>query len=110
MAPLGIGLFAISLSFVLTSAGAGSLFILQKRLTNYAEMAALFVISKDRPASEFQSKVGDQNLSALNLKEEFLEDGITVKVTACADWLNPVSSYLGLTSERICSHGSARSG
>jgi hypothetical protein len=110
MAPLGIGLFAISLSFVLTTAAAGSLFILQKRLTNYAEMAALYVTSKEQTVSEFQRIVGNQNLNSLNLVEQYLEDGVTVRITACADWLTPVSNYIGLGSKQICSHASARPG
>jgi len=110
MAPLGIGLFVLSLSFVLTMAASASLFVFQKRLTNYAEMAAVYSATQSRHSSDFLSQVGSQNFSALQLSEQLLPDGLTVKITACAEWNTPVGSYLHLPAARVCSHASARAG
>ena len=110
MAPLGIGLFAISLSFLLTTVSAGSMFVFQKRLTNYAEMVALFVVDKDASVSDFQRRAGDQEFEQLSLSEQLLEDGKTVRVTACATWTSPVLSTIEVLSTTVCSKAAARFG
>lgn len=110
MAPLGIGLFAVSLSFVLLLAAAESMFIFQKRLTNYAEMAAIFVVNHDQSIREFQNRVGSQNFVELSLKNKLLEDGRTELVQACATW-SPLFSPADIIAPlQICSHASARAG
>ena len=110
MAPLGIGLFALSLTFVLAISAASSLFLFQKRLTNYAEMAAIYVLSKDAAVSDFQLIVGNQDLLELDLSQQTLDDGVTVKITACAKWIAPVSTYASIPATRICSNASSRAG
>lgn len=110
MAPLGIGLFLVSLSFMLTIVSAGSLFIFQKRLTNYAEMAALYVASGDVSVEDYQRTVGDEKFKALQLDQTILLDGLTVRVDACAQWNAPTRPAALLQDIRICSHASARSG
>jgi len=110
MAPLGIGLFALSLAFVLAISAASSLFVFQKRLTNFAEMAAIYVVSKDVDVSDFQRRVGDQNFTDLDVLQQFLGDGVTVKVTACAKWISPVPIYVSIPATRICSKASSRDG
>lgn len=110
MAPLGIGLFALSLSFVLAFASAGSLFIFQKRLTNYAEMAALHVVTKDSNVWDFQDKVGSQNFTSLQLAQQLQDDDSTVRVSACAQWNAPFVTFLSLPLAQICSNAFARSG
>lgn len=110
MAPLGIGLFALSLAFVLTISAASSLFVFQKRLTNYAEMAAIYVGSQNAAVSDFQIRVGNQNFSDLSLVQQTLDDGMTVRVTACAKWTSPVPTYVPVTGRLICSNASARAG
>lgn len=110
MAPLGIGLFALSLTFVLAISAASSLFVFQKRLTNYAEMAAIYVLSQDAAVSDFQLRVGNQNLLELDLSQQILDDGVTVKITACAKWTAPVETYVSIPATRICSNASSRAG
>ena len=110
MAPLGIGLFALSLSFVLAISAASSLFVFQKRLTNYAEMAAIYVLSQDAAVSDFQLRVGNQDLLELALSQQILDDGVTVKITACAKWISPVTTYVSIPATRICSNASSRAG
>jgi hypothetical protein len=110
MAPLGIGLFALSLTFVLAISAASSLFVFQKRLTNYAEMAAIYVLSQDAAVSDFQLRVGNQNLLELDLSQQILDDGVTVKITACAKWIAPVETYVSIPATRICSNASSRVG
>lgn len=108
MAPLGIGLFALSLAFVLAISAASSLFVFQKRLTNYAEMAAIYVLEREVEVSDFQLRVGNQNFMDFNLAQQILNDGLTVRITACASWRTPVSSYLPFPAKQICSNASAR--
>lgn len=110
MAPLGIGLFALSLAFVFALSAASSLFVFQKRLTNYAEMAAIYVVSQDAEVSDFQLRVGNQNFLDLEMIQQILDDGNTVKITACAKWVAPVSTYVPLSTTRICSNASSREG
>ena len=110
MAPLGIGLFALSLAFVLAISAASSLFVFQKRLTNYAEMAAIYVVSKDATVSEFQIRAGSENFVDLELVQQILDDGITVRISACARWITPVASYVSLPARQICSNASSREG
>jgi len=110
MAPLGIGLFALSLAFVLAISAASSLFVFQKRLTNFAEMAAIYVVSKDVEVSDFRRRVGDQNFTDLGVLQQILGDGVTVKVTACAKWISPTPVYIAIPATRICSDASARDG
>ena len=110
MAPLGIGLFALSLAFVLAISAASSLFVFQKRLTNLAEMAAIYVVSHDASVSDFQRRVGDRNFTDLDMLEQNLGDGVTVRVTACAKWISPVPIYIALPPNRICSNASSRDG
>jgi hypothetical protein len=110
MAPLGIGLFALSLAFVLAISAASSLFVFQKRLTNYAEMAVIYVVSQDESVSSFQIKVGNQNFLDLDLVEKLLDDGVTVTITACAKWIAPVTTYIALPAKRVCSNASSRAG
>lgn len=110
MAPLGIGLFALSLAFVLMISAASSLFVFQKRLTNYAEMAAIYVLNQDAAVSDFPIRVGNQNFLDLQLVQQILEDGVTVKVTACAKWTAAVLTFGSLPATRICSNASSRAG
>lgn len=110
MAPLGIGLFALSLTFVLAISAASSLFVFQKRLTNYAEMAAIYVLTQDAAVSDFQFIVGNQSFLELDVFQQILEDGVTVKITACAKWNSPVTTYVSLPATRICSNASSRAG
>lgn len=110
MAPLGIGLFALSLAFVLAISAASSLFVFQKRLTNYAEMAAIYVVSKDATVSEFQIMAGSENFVDLELVQQILDDGLTVRISACARWITPVASYVSLPARQICSNASSREG
>lgn len=110
MAPLGIGLFALSLTFILAISATSSLFVFQKRLTNYAEMAAIYVLSQNAAVSDFQLRVGNQNFLELDLSQQILDDGVTLKITACAKWIAPVTTYVSLPAKRICSNASSRAG
>jgi hypothetical protein len=110
LAPLGVGLFAISLSFVLSLSAAQSMFIFQKRLTNFSEMAAIFAVTHNRSASEFQSRVGSAGFIELEVKDRRLEDGKTQLVEACALWVSPVMSSVVSAPIQICSRASSRAG
>lgn len=108
MAPFGIGLAVISLTLILTIVAASSMFIFQKRLTNYAENAVLFVAQSGEPVEAFVSRVGSQKFSGFSISSKRLPDGTTFEVTACARWDPPVPVVAALTEQRICSHATAR--
>lgn len=108
MAPFGIGLAVISLTLILIIGAASSMFIFQKRLTNYGENAVLFVTQFGEPVEVFVSRVGSQKFSSLSISSKELPDGNTVEVTVCARWAPPVPLVAALTEQRICSHATAR--
>lgn len=95
------------MALVLIITASASLFILQKRLTNIAESAALFVASGAGNTSDFLAAVEGAGLSSLRLQQSMLADNLTTSVRSCAIWKSPV--ILFVREFELCSHASARS-
>lgn len=110
IAPLGLGLFLFSLIFSFTTVSATSIFIFQKRLTNVAESAALFVASDKGESANFLSAVGALNLDGLRVTNWLEDDQTTTSVKACANWRAPIVTVGDFSRLQICSTGSARAG
>jgi hypothetical protein len=109
IAPLALGLFSICLGLILTIISASSLFIFQKRLTNYSESVALYVKTTGEPASKFVSSAGTNRFVQLDVEARLLPDGLTVEARACALWRSPVA-LVGIAGESmVCSRAAARS-
>jgi Flp pilus assembly protein TadG len=110
IAPLGIGLFLLVLSVLLTFIAASSLFIFQKRLTNISESAALFLAANDANLDTYLEQIDLSGLDSLQLRSNVLSDEKTIRVKACAIWATPSIGVLNLSQKEICSHASARVG
>lgn len=108
IAPLGIGLLAFTAIMMLTSISAASLFIFQKRLTTLAEADAIFVAGTGENSESFLALIDSDQFSNLQLSDELLADQRTVKAVACASWKSIFRVTLGVESQVICSHASAR--
>jgi hypothetical protein len=110
IAPLGLGLFLFSLIFCLTTVGATSLFIFQKRLTSLAESSALYVASGYGESADFLNSVGSLNFDDLRVVNSLAADELTTVVKACATWHAPLITLGEFSKLKICSTGLARSG
>jgi Flp pilus assembly protein TadG len=110
MAPLGIGLFLLVLSLLLTFVSASSMFIFQKRLTNIAESAALYLAANDASLERYLEQMDLSELDSLKLRSNVLSDKKTVQVNACARWVPLGMGGLHMSQKEICSHASARVG
>lgn len=80
MAPLMVGLAAISLSVILIISSLGSAFVFQRRLVSIAEAKALSAII-DGPAIVSEVPLATESISS--------PDGQTVEVRVCATWQPP---------------------
>lgn len=108
IAPLGIGLFLFSTVLLMVVSSATSLFIFQKRLTNLAESASLFVAQTNSSAADYlrlTRKVESQDMLITN---RTLEDGVTVEVIVCEQWSPLFQTYLEFAGSKVCAHASAR--
>lgn len=110
MAPLGIGLFLLVLSLLLTFIAASSMFIFQKRLTNIAESAALYLAANDASLETYLEQIDLSGIDSLKLRSNVLSDKKTVRVKACGVWVSPSIGVFNLSHNEICSHASARAG
>jgi hypothetical protein len=103
IAPLLIGLTALSLSLCLVACSALSLFVFQQRLTTLAESLAL--------AEKLQVSYPELSVK-LTSKTISQPDGQTTQVKICANWQAPFR--LPIISDRlnqsICSSAAARLG
>lgn len=108
IAPLGLGLFLVSATLLVTIAVASSLFTFQKRLTNLAESAALYVASTGQTAAEYLRLAGSSKFIQVRAVDRQLSDGLTVQVMACARWDAPLDVFASFTSREICSYANAR--
>lgn len=108
LAPMGIGIFTISLALVLAIATSVSLFIFQKRLTTLAEAAVLFSAADYGSTDEFLSLIGPTNFTGIKLQHSLLADGLTDSVRACALWQSPIDSFVFRGGMSVCSHAEAR--
>lgn len=107
IAPLGIGLFLFSMVLLLVISSATSLFVFQKRLTNIAESAALFVAQSNEPAAEYLRLAG--HAKSINISNKTLADRVTVEVIACDNWSPMFQTFLGVAGRQVCAHAAARS-
>lgn len=110
IAPLAIGLFVFSVAMMFTVISASSMFILQKRLTTFAEAAAVYVSSGGESSEVFVETVSRRSFANLRIEDRLLRDGLTTEVFACASWLPPIVVLEPLVSKEICSHATARAG
>ena len=109
MTPLAIGFALISTAAVLVCFAASTLFIMQKRLTNFSESAALYVASGQGSIEDFVSYVWNPHFTEQSFTQQNLDDDLTVKITSCAEWLNPLPMNLVPGKLKVCAHASARS-
>ena len=109
IAPLGIGLFLFSMVLMLVISSATSLFVFQKRLTNIAESAALYVAKTNEPAAEYLRITGQAKSQKLSITNRTLADGVTVEVIACEVWSPMFQIFLDFADRQVCAHAGARS-
>lgn len=110
LAPLGVGLFALTMALIFVISSASSLFIFQKRLTNYSESAALYVAATGEDPQSFAVDYGVSGFKNLIVKAGNSEDGLTAEVSVCALWSAPIYLVGSIVEKQVCSHASARSG
>lgn len=108
LAPLGIGLFVITLGLVLAIVSASSLFIFQKRLTNISESAALFAVATGEPVQSFLDLTDSAAFKSLRMNAGYSSDSATLRVQSCALWSAPVILLGQLNEIEVCSHAAAR--
>lgn len=110
IAPFAIGLALIALVAVLMSVSAGSIFLLERRLTSLAEFAALSRIEAGIPATDFLLETKPQGFSALTVAKDEVLDGVTAEVRLCATWNPPLTVYFKFARRQVCGFGAARAG
>lgn len=108
LAPMGIGLFALTLTLMLIIIAASSLFVFQKRLTNYSESAALYIASTGKDLQGFTTAIGGDSFKSLKVTLKIADDNRTVQVNSCAVWSAPIALVDRVTQTEICSHAAAR--
>ena len=106
--PLAIGFALMSLSAILVAFSASTLFILQKRLSNFSESAVLYTASGLGSIEDFVNQIWNPQFSGQRFSQRTLDDDLTVKVTTCADWMNPIPINLTPNTLKVCAHASAR--
>lgn len=108
IAPLAIGMALLSLTAILTTVAASSLFLHQKRLLTLAEATALFAVSTSEPARAFLSQVTDSRLGPVTVAKEQIIDGQTVEVRLCSQWVSPFA-VVGLPlTQIVCAEARSR--
>ena len=110
IAPLAIGLALISLVTVLMSVSAGSVFLLQRRLTSLAEFAALSRVESGTLATDFLLETNPKGFYALTVVRDEVIDGVTSEVRLCSTWTPPLRVYFIFVSRQVCGFGAARAG
>lgn len=103
IAPLLVGVAALSLSMCLVLSSALSLFVFQRRLTTIAESLAL--------AEQLHANYPESPLS-LQSKTITQLDGQTTQVKVCANWKAPLQVAIlnGRLNQLVCSSAAARLG
>lgn len=109
IAPLGLGLVALSLGLVFAISAATSMFILQKRLTNFSESGALFIAETGQTKNDFLNLVGVSNFEQLSTYADVAADAKTIHFKSCSIWRAPIAILGPFSSAQVCSHASARS-
>lgn len=110
IAPLGLGLAALSLSSIMIFSSVGSIFLLQRRLTSLSEFAALSGVRYELSAEDFLQESGVSAMPGLRISSDSAVDGVTRQVTICALWKAPLPTYIKLPDVEICGTGAARAG
>jgi len=110
IAPLGLGLAALSLSSILIFSSVGSIFLLQRRLTSLSEFAALSGVRYELSAEDYLEESGLNSIPGLRISSDSAVDGVTRQVTICALWKAPLPTYIKLPDVEICGTGAARAG
>jgi hypothetical protein len=119
VAPLGIGLALLSLFTVLATASAGTLFLADRRLTTVAEATALALATDNEiysasnlnlQARNFISSLPGNRLGNIEIVAVSVQEGSTIRVLLCSNWMNPIKSYSISETGKICSEGLARRG
>lgn len=108
LAPLGIGLFTFTLGLMVVIVSASSLFIFQKRLTNFSESAALYIAGTGEGTEAFLDFFGPNSFTKLKIKANVAPDDQTIEVTSCAQWVSPMPFIGSLSSTEVCSRALAR--
>lgn len=110
IAPLAMGLIALSVAAILTVVAAGSLYVFQRRIASVAEFAAL---AKEAREVEVRSFLANGNNAAddnLLIKRDESLDGVTREVELCGVWHPPVPVFSSLAQVEVCATGLARRG
>lgn len=110
VALLGIGLALVSLSTILVLSSVSTIFLLQRRLTTFAEFAALSGARYNLSAKDFVHESGAITVPGLRIAEDAVLDGVTRQVTVCANWQAPLPTFNQLLGFEICGNGAARAG
>lgn len=110
IAPLAIGLALLSLTAVLMSVSAGSMFLLERRLTSLAEFAALSRAATRMSVVEFLREAKLEGYSGLTVTKDEVVDGFTSEVRICSQWNAPLPTFLRFEGRQVCGFGAARAG
>lgn len=108
--PLAIGLAIISLSAILVVYAATSLFIFQKRLTNFSESAVVYLANASGDLPEFVSRIWNPGFTEQHFEHRLLGDGATHQVSTCAIWISPIPLFWLQGHVQVCANAKARSG
>ena len=110
IAPLAIGLLALSVATILTVVVASSLYVFHRRLTSVAEFAALAEVARGVDVREFLANGNNAADDNLVIRRDESLDGVTQEVELCGVWHPPVPVFASLTQVEICATGLARRG
>lgn len=110
IAPLAIGLLALTVATILTVVAASSLYVFQRRLTSVAEFAALAAVARGIDVMDFLANGNNAADDGLVIKRDESPDGLTRDVELCGIWHPPVPLLSSLTRVELCATGSARAG
>lgn len=108
IAPLAIGLGLFSLACMLVVYSASSLFVFQKRLTNYSESAVLYVANSGGDLEKFVEEIWKPEFDEPSIDFELIDNHQTYRVISCALWSNPLPIHLLPLQLRVCSNANAR--
>lgn len=119
LAPLGIGLALISLTAILSTLSAGSVYLTERRLTSAAESVALAVLANSSGdlqeeleplAKSYLLTLDLRGLHQVNLAEASANDLLTVRIKLCSVWQPLFPNYIFSETGRVCSEALARRG
>ena len=100
----------LSLTTVLMSVSAGSMFLLERRLTTLAEFAALSRAEREMSVVDFLREAKPEGYSGLTVAKDEVIDGFTSEVRICSQWNAPLPTFLRFAGRQVCGFGAARAG